>query len=130
MFIVCLNLATGLIIALQLPAVGWVNPTVPTVNTTDYESQFNATEIAKGWQANPLQDFLGDVFSMFNFLWVTISYMLDGFPQMLFWMRDSYLTDISGITAFDILANALRALYAIMFAWFVIDFISGRETSG
>lgn len=128
MFIVCLNLATGLVIALQLPGTAYVNPATPTIDTTDYESHFNATATAKGWRPNPLTDFLGDVFSMFQLAFQNIKYLLDGFPQFLYWIRDSYITDPQGLTAFDLIANVFRAVYAVMAFWFVADYISGRDT--
>lgn len=127
MFIVCLNLATGLAIALALPGTEYVQATVPE-DMGDYEEHFNATEIANKWSANPLSGIpvIGDIFSGFYFLWQNIEYLLDGFPMLLTWIGDTYITDASAQTSFQIIAMALRAVYAILMSVVLVEFISGR----
>lgn len=130
LFILCLNLATGLAIALQVPGTEYVQATNPS-NTSDYESHFNATEIAEGWGATPYSGIpiIGDIFSGFQFLWRNIQFLLDGFPLFLTWISDSYIIDAGAKTAFAVISNALRAIYAILMSFFAIEFISGRYMS-
>lgn len=131
MFIVCFNLAIGLVLALNLPGTAYVNPTNPTKNTTDYESQFNATEIAKGWKPSFSVGILviDEVFSMFNFLWRNLVFLIDGFPQMLDWISYTFSVDASGQTALGFIKWAWRAVFSITMTFFVIEFISGRTPS-
>lgn len=126
-FIVCLNLAVGLSIALGLPGTGYVQATAPS-NATEYEEHFNATEIAQGWGATPYSGIpvIGDIFSGFQFLWRNLQYLIDGFPMLLTWISDTYIIDAGAQTAFNIIANALRAVYALLITIFVIEFITGR----
>lgn len=126
-FIVCLNLATGMAISLGVAGTEYVQATNPS-NGTDYEEHFNATDIADRWSATPFSGIpvIGDIFSGFNFLFQNIQYLLDGFPMLLNWLADTYITDATARTNFSYITNALRALYAILMSIFVIEFISGR----
>lgn len=128
MFFVCLNLASGLAIALALPGTEYVQATTPD-ETTEYESHFNATEIVDKWGATPFSGIpvIGDIFSGLNFLWNGIQYLIDGFPMFLTWISDTYIIEAQAKTAFAIFANALRAIFAILMTVFAIEFISGRK---
>ena len=72
---------------------------------------------------------IGDIFAGFNFLWQNIKWIVDGFPTLLEYIKDSYVTEASGRLAFDVIANALRAVYALLISVFLIEFISGRNVS-
>lgn len=122
------NLVIGVIIALQVPATEYVSPVSPTVNSTEYESHFNATEVAEGWKATPFSGVpvIGDVFAGFNFFWQMMGYMADGLPTLLDWICYSFITDANGQIAFWILANAIRAIQAALVVTFLIEFFSGR----
>jgi len=125
--IVCLNLSTGLIIALSLPGTEYVQATNPS-NASEYEEHFNATETAEGWGATPFSGIpvIGDIFSGFQFLFRNLQYLIDGFPMLLTWMSDTYIVDASAKTAFLVITNVMRAIFAILMFTFVIEFISGR----
>jgi hypothetical protein len=69
---------------------------------------------------------IGDIFSGFNFLYQNLGYLIDGFPMVLGWIKDNYITSPDGILAFDLIALALRAVYALLISFFLIEFISGR----
>ena len=118
----------GLCIALSVPGTAYVSPVSGGVNATEYEQHFNATEVAEGWKATPFSGIpvIGDIFGGFNFLWQMVGYMFDGVPTLLTWISDSYITDPVGQTAFLIIANLLRAVYALLITTFLIEFISGR----
>jgi hypothetical protein len=127
LFLACLNLSMGMIIALNVPGTEWVQATNPS-NASDYEGHFNATEIAEGWGSTPFSGIpiVGDIFSGFSFLFRNIRYLIDGFPMLLTWISDSYIIDASAKTAFAIITNVLRAIYAILMSVFFIEYISGR----
>jgi hypothetical protein len=97
-------------------------------DATDYESTFNATEIGGSWGATPFTGIpvIGDIFSGFQFLFTHIHFLIDGFPTFLTWISDSYLTDAGGRLAFNIIANSLRAIYAVLMCFWFIEYIGGR----
>lgn len=126
LFIVCLNLATGMVIALGLPGTDYVQASNPS-NVSEYESHFNATEIAEGWGASDIGiPVVGDIFSGFQFLFRNIQYLIDGFPLFLTWISDTYIIDATTKTSFAIITNVMRAIYAILMSMLLIEFISGR----
>jgi len=128
LFIACLNLATGMILALSLAGTENVAVNQPPISAEDYESHFNASETASGWDTNIITGIpiIGDIFSGFNFLFSNAQYLIDGFPTLLTWIGDNYIIDQSGRDAFNYIAWALRGVYAILMSILVIEFISGR----
>jgi len=129
LFIICLNLATGLCISLSVPGSEYVQASLPGGNASDYESHFNSTDIVDSWQDNIIRSIpiLGDIFSGVAFLFRNIQYLIDGFPTFLNWISDTYLVDAGSKTAFAVISNALRAMYVILMAVFAIEFLSGRN---
>jgi hypothetical protein len=131
LFLFCLNLSIGLVVALGLPSTEYVNPIVgDATNATLYEENFNQTAI-EGWGSTPFSGIpiIGDIFAGFQFFISNVGYLFDGFPQLLTWLADTYITDAGGMLAFAIIANALRAIYALLICTFLIEFISGRYIS-
>jgi len=130
MFMVCLNLSIGLLIGLNVAGTTDISPTAPS-DSADYEEHYNATATVSDWKENIITGIpiLGDIFSGLNFLWQNINYLLDGFPMFLNWLSDSYVTDPSAKTAFNLVCGALRALYAILMSIFALEFLSGRIMS-
>jgi len=130
LFIMCLNLACWL--ALN-PYVGIISsysvqPWNPSVNASEYESHFNATQIGKGWQASPYVGIpvIGDIYSGFQFLFVMIEYLIAGFPLFLLWIDNAFIVGESAHLAFLAITTVISALYAVVMAFFFIEFISGR----
>jgi hypothetical protein len=125
-----INLSVGVVIGIAAPGTGYV-ASGPAVNATEYEQHFNGTALANGWTGTPFSGIpvIGDIFSGLGFLWQNIQYIVDGLPMFLNWIKDSYITDPDGQLAFDVISNAIRAVYALLIAIFVIEFISGRYIS-
>ncbi|MFA5365958.1 MAG: hypothetical protein WC325_12315 [Candidatus Bathyarchaeia archaeon] len=123
-----LNLAIGLVISLNAPGTVYVRAAYNGVNATEYEAHFNSTEIATGWEGSPFSGIpmIGDIFAGFNFLWQNIKYLVDGFPALLTYLDNSFITSSEGHAAFFIVNSALRAVYALLITMFLIEFISGR----
>lgn len=136
LFILCLNIATGIIGGLALPPISsdgsevGMNPGTLGGNATDYESRFNATDLADRWRATPFSGIpvVGDLFSGFYmFFTMILPDLLDGFPYLLTWVGDMYFTGTTAETAFTVLAYAFRAIFAMMMGIFVIELITGRR---
>ena len=124
-----INLSIGLVMGLALPGTAQVANNQPITNATQYEQQFNSSKIETwGGKGNPLQGIpvIGDIFGGFLYLTQNIQFLIDGLPQLLNFIKVSYITDPSGQLAFDVIANALRAIYAFLICLFLVEFISGR----
>lgn len=129
LFIFILNISVGLVIALSVPGTEYASPTAPAgVDANEYESHFNATATAGAWKATPFSGIpvIGDIFGGFNFMWSSIGYLIDGFPCLLTWISDSFITSPDGQLAFSVIANALRGVQALLVTLFLVEFISGR----
>lgn len=123
-----INLSVGVVMGLALPGTAFVHSSGSITNATQYEQQFNASKIEQwGGNGNPLQGIpvIGDIFGGFIFLTQNIQFLIDGLPSLLTFIEHSYI-DPNAWWAFDVLANALRAIYAFLIVMFLIEFISGR----
>ena len=134
LFIVCLNLAVGMTIALQLPGTEYVYPSDPGGTQQDaasYEEHFNATDIANRWGASYVSGIpiVGDIMAAFQFFVLNWQYLLDGFPTFINWCADTFLTDAFSRISFFVIANAFRAVYGILMCMLFIEFIGGRILS-
>jgi hypothetical protein len=114
---------------LSLPGTAIVHAGGPITNATQYEQQFNSSKVGTwGGNGNPLMGIpvIGDIFGGFQYLISNIQFLIDGLPQLLNFIKDSYILDPAGQTAFDVIAWTLRAIYAFLIMLFLIEFISGR----
>lgn len=128
LFVFCLNLTIGVAVALAVPGTEYVAP-VTDLNITEYEEHFNATELADLWKQNPFSGIplIGDIYFGFNALWQNIQYLVDGFPMLLTYIANTYITDGEARDSFLIITWVLRAVYAMLIIWSLIEFISGRQ---
>jgi len=126
-----LNLSIGVVMALALPGTAYVANPTNGVNAGEYEAHFNSSQIATTWSATPFSGIpiIGDIFAGFGYIYQNIQYLIDGLPKMLLYIEDSYITDSAGRLAFEVIANAIRAIYALLITIFLIEFISGRYMS-
>lgn len=101
------------------------------MDSEDAAGQFNYTDIEQGWSSTPFNGvpIIGDIFSGFQFFIQNMQFLIDGFPMLLTWIADSYITDASAYSAFTVITWALRALYGLLISTFLIEFISGRVFS-
>jgi len=131
LFLLCINLAISVVISLGIAGVSFASPSSPAIDPLEYETHFNSTQIAKGWSSTPFSGIplIGDIFAGFNFLYQNIGYMIDGFPILLNYLKDSFITDPTARLAFDVIANALRAVFALLISIFLIEYIGGRNIS-
>ncbi len=116
---------------LALPGTAYVAGGPSGVNATQYEYQFNSTKIAGSWSATPFSGIpvIGDIFAGFAFIYQNIQYLVDGLPKFLLYIEQTYIPDATAQLSFEVIANAIRAVYAFLIAMFFIEFISGRVFS-
>ena len=124
-----MNLSIGLVIALTVPGTAFFSPTDP-MNPESAESHFDPEEIME-WGSTPFSGIplIGDIFAGFQFLTRNLAFLFDGFPMLLTWIADSYITDAGAYAAFTVITWVLRAIYALLISIFLIEFISGRVFS-
>lgn len=129
LFIICLNVATGLVMNLALPGSAYSYAPGSGSNGSELEDRWNSTALADEWQANPFEGIpvVGDIFRAFYLFFNMIRYVIDGFPMLLQWISDAYITDAAARTAFVTISYALRGIFAVMMSIMVIEFISGRR---
>lgn len=129
-YMVCLNLATGLIIELNglgVGIMGDVVPTPPSQDVEEYQSQFNATEaIGQIRPTSGILDFFGYIISTLEVMWRCIVWLVAGFPLFLNWLGDSFIIDASARLAYNMIVGVLVALEAILATLGVIQFASDR----
>ncbi len=113
---------------LGFPGTTYVSPSPPG-NTSDYSSQFNATEIAKGWSFPPTIGIpvIGDIWSGFSFFVRMVEYIFVGFPLFLTWLGDNFITGSDALAAWGVIKVAIWALFCVMMAFMFVWFISGRD---
>lgn len=128
LFVICLNLATGLVIELGMPGTAYISPSNPS-SASEYESQWNATEIAEDWTLPPTLGIpiVGDIWSGFSFLTRLITYVIVGFPLFLGWVGDWFVTGSEAMVAWNVLKATIVALFSVVMATYFIWFISGRD---
>jgi hypothetical protein len=128
MYIIILNLTTDLAFSLHIAGTQNVHGLNPTASSTDYQKQFNATQVAKGWRSNPLMSIplIGDIYSAFQFLTQNLPYLVGGFHLLLVWISDTYITDFGAKVAFGYIIDRFDAIYGILIFIFFIEFIGGR----
>ena len=127
LFIVCLNISSGLVVALAVPGVDDAQISPPST-TDEYASHFNSSEIAEGWGATLIQGIpiIGDIFSMFQTMFITFQYLIVGFPMFLNWLGDNFIIDAAARAAYDSIVLALYGIFSVSMTILFIEFISGR----
>jgi len=129
-YIMCLNLACWLALNpyTQILTTWAVVPWNPSVNATEYETHFNATEIADLWQATPFLGIpvVGDIFSGLHFLSTIVIYLFAGFPIFLYWVGDAFIVDSTARLSYNAFVVVLTALFGVLMSFWMIEFISGR----
>lgn len=132
MFILCVNLAVGLVLGLALPGTEYVSPQSPSVDTeSDYETTFNATEVVETWEIPRLTgiDAIDYITGTLSIMWRCFTFLIDGFPQMLDWIGGTFVLDADGLAAFEVIKWVWRALFVVTMTFFVLEYVSGRNAS-
>ena len=124
-FVLCLNLASMLVLSLNLPGTSYVSHATTEVSSENIEEQFNPEEIVGGWSAEPSY-LVGDVVSAFMFFFQRFHLLIDGFPSLLDWMSHTFISDSAGQAAFNTIALTLRAVFYVLIVTMLIEFIGGR----
>ena len=127
-FVICLNIATGLVCELNAPGTEYVYPSDPET-LEDYEGHYNLTEIAEEWKSDPLSNvpLLGDIYYGFQTFFRLVSYVFVGFPTFLYSLGDYFITDATALAAYHIFTGGITAMFFVVMAFYIVWFISGRD---
>lgn len=124
-----INLSIGVIMNPALGFAGTGQIQTPTyIDAGEYEEHFNGTQIADSWDYSLFSGIpvVGDIYSGLSYFVQNLGYLIDGLPMFLNWIKEGYIHDSTAQLAFDVVAGAIRALYALLIAMLIIEFISGR----
>lgn len=130
LYVLCFNLAIGIVVGVQIPGTAFFSPSTP-LDPTAAEAQFNPDEIME-WGSTPFSGIplIGDIFAGFQFLIRNFRFLIDGFPMLMEWMADSFgVTGTEAEAPFLVIIWSLRAIMAALVSIFLIEFISGRVFS-
>ncbi len=106
------------------PGVDQMHPINATGNVTEYEDQFNGTQLVEGWQPAGNYGFAGDLFSGLNMFWNMFRFIIDGVGMTIEWVA-TFIPAAS--TALTWVAYIIRGIMAAIAASMVIEFITGRQ---
>ena len=130
LYLLCFNLAIGVIVSMSVPGTSFFSPTSP-LESEFGEEQFDPEEIME-WGSTPFSGIplIGDIFAGFQFLITNFRFLIDGFPMLLEWMADSFgITGTSAEAPFTAITWMVRVVFLAMTSIFLIEFISGRVFS-
>ena len=113
-FVLCINVGVLII-------ENTVSPTtiITTMNSTQAQSAYNASEVVETWVWTSGQGLYGDVQAGLMFLWNTAKTLVLGFPDL-----------ISSMGSTSILTTGLYAIWGFIWVIFIIEVISGRDITG
>lgn len=124
-YVLCLNIAITIITGLNLAGTEYTQPQA-SLNTSDFESTYNSTEIAEGWQPG-FFDVLAGIFAGFQFFFTHIHWLIVGFPMFLYSLGDTYIVDATVRTQYNLFIVApLVALFVFLMSFWFIEYIGGR----
>ncbi len=127
-YVLCINVASIIAVTLQVPGVAYSqNMSTGLGSLEDIVGKFNATDVGSRFSQNPLLGFLDTVVGAANFIFATVPYLFFGYAIILQWIGAVFIQDAAGQTAYNVLVDALVAVFSfLMFVWFV-EIISGRQ---
>lgn len=130
LYVLCFNLAIGIIVGVSVPGTAFFSPTTPLEPETA-EGQFDPEEIME-WGSTPFSGIplIGDIFAGFQFFIRNFRFLFDGFPLLLEWMADSFgITGTEAEAPFTVITWTIRVIFYALISVFLIEFISGRVFS-
>jgi len=127
LYIIILNLVSGLVYSLNVPGVEYTTPPIGTGNATDYEEKFNPEFLILGISMAPLLaiPFVGHFLAFALIVWSAVSFIVMGFPQMLEGYA-SFIGDPVAQTALTGVCWVLRGVFSFIIFMWLYQLITGR----
>ena len=128
-YILILNLVSGLMYTLAVPGTEYSYSTPGTGTPDDYAQRFNATDMMETQQPGIIAElpFLGNIYGTIMFLWNAVKFIVVGFPNLL-WQLGGFISDEAGRNAYQAICLVLGVVFSfIIFGW-LFQVITGRQT--
>jgi len=127
-FLIILNLVSGLMYTLGVPGTAYSNILPGTGSVEEYAERFNATEFMEGTQpeVSSLLTYTGHIWSGLQLLWNGIRFVLLGFPTML-QQIGAQIPDPTASAAFTNISYVLYAVFSLVIFFWLFQLLTGRE---
>lgn len=125
MFIIILNLVTGLMYTLSVPGTGQSNILAGGPTAENITERFNASAFHEP-ETSTLITFVGHIWSALTTMWVAIRFVIAGFPAML-WQIGTQIEDPVTKVAFTSIAGVLFAVFSVVIFVWVFQLLTGRD---
>jgi len=128
MFLVILNLVSGLMYTLNVPGTAYSNILPGVGNATDYSTRFNASEFMESTQpeVSSVLTYVGHIWSGLQLVWNAIRFVVMGFPTMLEQIGGQ-IQDPAASVAFTKISHVLYAIFSFVFFFWLFQLLTGRE---
>lgn len=128
LYLLCLNLACGLCYTLGIAGTSYSNPVIGSGNATDYQNRFDPDRIMNQTQPNIISEFpfLGGVYGGLMMFWNAISFIILGFPRLLYSFSGA-IQDPIAKAAYNIICDVLVAVCMFIWVGFLFQIITGRQ---
>jgi hypothetical protein len=128
LYILILNLISGMMYALNVPGTERSNILTGTGNVTEYQERFNPGEFLNATEpeASTTFTFIGHIWNGLNVIWSAIRFTVFGFPTMLQGIG-SQIQDPAAAAAFTNIANVLYAIFSFIIMMWLYQLLTGRN---
>lgn len=111
-----------------VPGVQYSHGLNQTANVTQFEEQFNATEMVESWDTPPEVGIplFGDIFYVATDFLNKFRFLIDGFAMTFDWAA-GFISVSSGPNALNWIALIVRSVGVIFVATLLFEIISGRR---
>jgi len=128
LFMLCLNLASGLYYQLGIAGSSYSNPLTGTGNSSDYSSRFDPDKVMNQTQPNISMGlpFLEQTYGALMTLWNSISFIIIGFPQLL-WQFGGLISDPTARLGYQAIIGCIGAVESFVIGLWLYQLITGRQ---
>jgi hypothetical protein len=133
LFIIILNLVSGLIYQEQVAGTQNANFLQSNDNGTSYQNQFNpsamvnATTTSSSWISIPFASWVMQIAQAVITLWNAITVVVTGFPHVLSNIADM-IPDTNGQSTFNAIATVIIGIESFLAFMWIFEVVTGRDT--
>jgi len=128
-YILILNVVSGLVYSLSVPGTQYSYSMTGTGNAAEYEQRLNATEFMEKQQPGIIAElpFLGNIYGTIMMLWNALKFVIVGFPLMLSQLG-GFIPDEAGRTSYGYICGVIGAVFSLIIFGWLFQIITGRQT--
>ena len=125
LFILILNLTTGLMYQTSVPGTAYSNVLTGTPSSENITERFNASSLINPEPSMTIT-FVGHLLAALNAMWMAIRMVVVGFPDMLAQIAGS-IPDPSARATFTSISYVLYGVFSIIIFMWVFQLVTGRQ---